>query len=621
MNATPGPFGPELSRRRVLEIFGLGAAGAAVLSACGGQHSGNGGGGGGGGGGAGGGGGKGGEFHGAYPYSVPPKGHFNLMSGVTDSIMGGTPYQDLILLPGGMYRWAEKKWEPMLAEKWEFDGKAKTFTYHVRQGLSWSDGKPITSKDVVTTFWCRRIMRQVEWDLIDDVKATDGQTVVFSMKKPSTVLERYAIRQAIFSDATYGTFAKRAQDLFGGGKDLDSPEGKKLNEDLQGYRPKNPAKEFISSGPFTFDFNSITNAQLTLLKKDKGYATDKVLFDRIVLYNGEVPTITPLVLGKQVDYATHGFPVATEKQAIKKGMRIIRPPVYSGPAIFFNQAKLPEFRDPRVRQAIAHAINRNDNGTFALGDSGKGVKFMTGFSDNQVPDWLTDAEQSKLDKYELDPKKAAALLTQAGWKKQGNSWMKPDGKPASYELTFPAEFADWSAAGENAAKQLSEFGIKVTGRGVTFTQQPIDVDKGNFELAIQGWGTSSQPHPHFAFVADLFTHNIPIAANQGGKGMGFELKQNTKAFGQVDLQEVVLSAAQGLDEAEQKRNVAKAAVVFNELLPIVPLFERYGNNPCLEGVRVDKWPADSDPLLQNSPYADNFTIMLMLSGDLKPAGK
>ncbi|MGW5359672.1 ABC transporter substrate-binding protein [Actinopolymorpha pittospori] len=615
MNATPGPFGPELSRRRVLEIFGLGAAGAAVLAACGGGN----GTGGNGAGGGGGGGGQGGEFRGAYPYQVPPKGHFNLMSGVTDSILGGTPYQDLVLVPGGMYRWKEKKWEPMLAEKWEFDSAAKTFTYHVRQGVTWSDGKPVTSKDVVTTFWCRRIMRQVEWDLIDDVKATDEQTVVFSMKAPSTVLERYAIRQAIFSDATYGTFAQRGQELFNSGKDLDSPEGKKLNEELQAYRPKNPETDFISNGPYRFDFNSITNAQLTLVKNDKGFAADKVAFDRVVLYNGEVPTITPLVVGKQVDYATHGFPVATEKEMVKKGLRIIRPPVYSGPAIFFNMAKHPEFKDVRVRQAIAHAINRDDNGTFALADSGKGVKFMTGFSDNQVADWLTDEEQAKLDKYELDPAKATQLLTEAGWKKQGNSWLKPDGKPASYEITFPAEYADWSASGDNAAKQLTAFGIQVQGRGVTFTQQPIDVDKGAFSMAIQGWGTSTQPHPHFAFVADLFTHNIPIAANQGGKGMAFELKQTTKALGAVDLEELVTTSAQGLDEAEQKANVAKVAVAFNELLPIVPLFERYGNNPALEGVRVGKWPADSDPLLQNSPYADNFTIMLILSGDLKPA--
>ena len=73
-----------------------------------------------------------------------------------------------------------------------------------------------------------------------------------------------------------------------------------------------------------------------------------------------------------------------------------------------------------------------------------------------------------------------------------------------YELTAPAEYADWSAAAENLAEQLTDFGITTTYRGVEFRQHPIDVNQGNFELAIRGWG-SGNPHPHFSFVADFCT--------------------------------------------------------------------------------------------------------------------
>jgi peptide/nickel transport system substrate-binding protein len=55
------------------------------------------------------------------------------------------------------------------------------------------------------------------------------------------------------------------------------------------------------------------------------------------------------------------------------------------------------------------------------------------------------------------------------------------------------------------------------------------------------------------------------------------------------------------------------------LLPIIPLWERYGNNPALEGSRVAKFPADDDPILKNAPYADNFVIMGMYSGKVAPA--
>ncbi|SFG39966.1 peptide/nickel transport system substrate-binding protein [Actinopolymorpha cephalotaxi] len=555
------------------------------------------------------------EFHGGTAYQVPPKGHFNLMDGVTDAILGDHFYLDLILAPGAMYRWKEKKWEPMLLEKWKVDEAARTFTCTLRSGLRWSDGKPITSKDAVTTFWCLRIMRNSLWDYLDDVRAPDERTIVLTMKKPSTVVERYVLRQHLHADATYGPWARRAQRLFGSGKDLDSPEGGKLNEEFQAFRPERA----VVSGPFDYEYDTITNAQLTLVKNPKGYAADRISFDKVIVFNGETPTITPLVLAKRLDYATHGFPVATEKQLTKKGVRIIRPPVYSGPALLFNLARLGEFADPAARQALAHAIDRDLNGKVSLASSGRGVRYLAGFSDNLVPEWMPEADRGRLNAYEFDQDKAAGLLTKAGWRRQGKRWLTPQGRAAEYEIIFPAEYADWSASGQDAARQLSRFGIRVTPRGVTESQQPIDVDKGNFSLAIQSWGTSDHPHPHFAFVQDLFVHNIPVAANQGGKGMAFPLRQSTKVRGQVDLQRLVIQAGEGLDEAAQRATVSTLGLAFNELLPMIPLFERYGNNPALEGVRVTAWPPDSDPLLQNSPYADNFTIMLMYAGRLRPA--
>jgi peptide/nickel transport system substrate-binding protein len=344
-----------------------------------------------------------------------------------------------------------------------------------------------------------------------------------------------------------------------------------------------------------------------------------VPFDKIVLYNGETPDITPVVLNRDVDYATHGFPPATEAAFQQQGIRIIRPPTYSGPALFMNLDKLPEFGDKRARQALAYAIDRNQNGTVSLAASGKGVQYMTGFSDLLVPNWLSADDQQRLTQYNFDQGQAATLLQQAGWSKSGSQWMTPSGQPAQYELIFPAEYADWSASGQDVADQLTAFGIQVTPRSVTFTQEPDQIDRGDFQLGIQGWGASTQPHPQFAFVADLFTHNIPTAANLGGRGMGFPLQQNTDALGPVDLEQIVVNSALGLDEAAQRNNVTQAAIAFNELVPMIPLFERYGNNAALEGVRVKSFPADSDPIISNALYGDNFVVMLLLTGQLQAA--
>jgi peptide/nickel transport system substrate-binding protein len=556
------------------------------------------------------------DFHGAWPYEVPPNGHFNLIFGVTHGILGDGIYKDAVLSPMAMYQWASQQWVPMLASTWGFDTSANTFTVKLNSGLKWSDGKPITSKDVVTTAWAYRLARNVVWDYIDNVSAPDELTTVFHMSKPATVVQRYILRQLnVLSDVQYGDWAKKAQDLFSHGGNLDSAEGKQLNTDFQQFRPP----QLIASGPYTFDYNSITNAQLTLVKNPNGLGAANIPFDKLVLYNGETPDITPVVLNKDVDYATHGFPPATEQAFQASGIRIIRPPTYSGPALLMNLDKLPEFNDKRARQALAYAIDRNQNGTVSLAASGKGTQYMAGFSDLLVPLWMSGDDQARLNTYAFDQSQAAQLLQSAGWQKAGDTWQTPAGQPAQYELIFPAEFADWSASGQDVATQLSSFGIQVTPRSVTFTQEPDQIDKGDFQLGIQAWGASTQPHPHFSFVQDLFTHNYPIAANLGGKGMAFPLQQTTDALGDVDLQQLVVNAPLGLDEATQKSNVTQAAIAFNELVPMIPLFERYGNNAALEGARVASWPADSDPILANALYGDNFAVLLLLTGQLKPA--
>jgi len=556
------------------------------------------------------------EFHSAWPYQIPPNGHFNVVGGVANGILTSTTnniYLDMIIQPFAIYKWKEDSWLPLMATDWKFVG-TDTFSINLRKGAKWSDGKDFTSKDVLATFSALRLLSSTVWKYLDKVEAPDANTVNFHMKQPSTVVQRYVLRTNTVSSATYGDWAKKIDDLFAAGKTINDPEGKQLLTDFKNLRPD----DVIASGPFKYDPKSITQAQMTLVKNPTAWNADQVLFDKIVNYNGETNEITPAVLNKEIDYATQAFPTATEQAITGAGIRIIRPPYYSGPALYMNFDKLGNvFGDKKVRQALAMAINRDQNGKVALGDSGKGVKLLTGFSDNLVPRWLTDADTKALNPYAYDQAKATSLLQEVGWKKGGDGvWTAKDGTRCEFELSVPAEYTDWSASAQDLADQLTKFGIKTTVRAVTQTQQPLDVDKGNFQLAIQSWG-ASHPHPHFSLQIDLFLHNTQ-AVNNGGKGYAFPLKQQTDVAGEVDLEKIVLDSADGLNQDAQKGNVTKAAKIFNELLPIIPLLERYGNNIALEKTRVQAWPADSDPIMQNGPTADGIVTILMLTGQLKP---
>ena len=578
------------------------------------------------------------EFHGGTSYAAKPQGHFNTF--VTDCIfMPPHFYGDLIWQPFALFYWGTKEWLPLMATEWAFirtgqgspaaspvagsnqsslglatvEPGADTFQIKLRQGALWSDGTPFTAKDVLATYSVRRLMSNVVWQYLDHVEAPDDYTVNFVMKQPSTVVQRYVLRTSTQSAVLYGDWAKKADDLFASGKSVDDPEGKQLLQQFTQFRPDT----VIASGPYNFDPNNVGDAQLTLVRNEQAWNQDQVKFNSFLIYRGETDTISPVVLAKKIDYATHGFAPATEKQMISTGIRIVRPPIYSGPALYMNFGKFPQLADKRVRQALAMAINRDQNGIVSLADSGIGVKYMTGMSDNFVPDWIAEADIAALQTYPFDQEMAASRLQEAGWTKDGDTWKMADGNPASFELTFPAEYADWSAAGSDAAEQLSNFGFKVVPRAITYTQQPVDLDQGKFDLAIQGWGSSTDPHPHYSYTTAFFLHNT-LAINNGGQGIQFSLQQDTDVAGKVDLEQLTLDAADGLDEQAQKENVTTIAKVFNELLPIIPLFERYGNNAVLEGVRVKPWPGDEDPIYRNSPYADGINTILTLTGRLEP---
>jgi peptide/nickel transport system substrate-binding protein len=384
-------------------------------------------------------------------------------------------------------------------------------------------------------------------------------------------------------------------------------------QEFNEFRPE----DMVVLGPFKIDPNSITDSQMILNKNETSFMVDWVKFDRIVNFNGETPDVTPLVLARQVDYATHGFPPATEAQFIADGTRIIRGPLYTGPALYFNMTIHP-FEVPEFRQALAYAIDRDENGFVSLAESGKRQVLMSGFADSVAETWLTDETKAALDHYDYDLAKAEEILTELGFSRDSDGvWLDDTGARMEFELTAPAEFADWSAAAENVAEQLTEFGIATTFRGVNFQQHPVDMRAGDFVMAIQAWGAAN-PHPSFAYDADFNAYNGGGGeAVTGGAGMAWPLVQQTSQ-GEMDLGAMTIAAGSGGDEEGQKETINQLALAYNELLPQIPLWERYGNNPASQ-VRVIGWPPDGDPIYNNGPYGDPFVTYLLFTGALTPA--
>jgi peptide/nickel transport system substrate-binding protein len=546
-------------------------------------------------------------FYGGWPYSVPPKGHLNTF--VPDGLALGI-YQDLLEPSLAMFVWAQDSYRGLLAESWGFEGD-DTYVVQLKSGAMWSDGSPVTARDVVVTYAIGRLRNFADYTYVDTVSQRDDLTVEFKLKNPSTLVERLLLRTRIRAAGTYGAIAEKVEAFLAAGKDradADKAEWDAIVAEINDYRPE----KLLSSGPYTLDLADVTDAQLTL-RRNEFSIFKEAKFDKVVLYNGETEAVTPLFLAKEIYYGTYFFPQPSERAMLDAGFTILRSPTYSGPGLFFNYEKVPAFQDVRVRQAIAYAINRAEVGAVSYGDlSGNPAKYMVGISDSAVPNWLPQDVIASLNTYDYNLEMANQLMQEAGYTKEGDVWTK-DGAAFEVELLVPSDFTDWVPAGENAAEQLTAFGIRTTVRGTPRTQQVADVRAGAFDMSILLWGFPN-PHPFYAYRNMYITNTVGKTPDE--KGAAIPLVQTVDGE-EYDFSALITASGQGIDFAPQREAVTKLAVSFNKLLPIVPLVERLGNTPllteALEGV-----PSLDDPLYINAFGQDSYIVLWIMDGTLGP---
>jgi len=113
-------------------------------------------------------------------------------------------------------------------------------------------------------------------------------------------------------------------------------------------------------------------------------------------------------------------------------------------------------------------------------------------------------------------------------------------------------------------------------------------------------------------------YNYPIGL---GPGISFNLERKTECCGLVDIEELIYKTGESFDVEKQREVASTLAMTYNEQLPGIPLWERYGNNPVLEGVRVEGWPPPAHWLWKQSLYADNPVVLMLAMGlYIRPVG-
>lgn len=553
-----------------------------------------------------------GSWFGTWPYVAPGTHNLNSFSagGLNDNL--GVVYRPLVELTPAYYLWATKEYVGLLAESWGFVDDNAAYEYTLKEGAMWSDGSPVTSQDVVDTFTLGRVLNWTQWTYLTSVEAVDERTVRFNFTEGGASLnaERQLLKEHVVASATYGDLANQAREVFDAGLASDSAEWQAVSTAVAEFRPET----LLASGPYTYALDAVGEAFLTLSWQPNSLYSSSARFGEIKLWAGETESTTPLILSGELAHSTNVYPPATIQAFADAGINLVTTPRGYGPTLLFNLTVAP-FDNVLVRQAMAHAINREQSALLTNGLGASGTVYMSGILDSQAPNLISAETLESLNRYEYNLEGAAALMEQAGFTRNGDGkWVDASGNTISIEYTFPADFADFSAAARDATAQLNDFGFDITERALPWQEARDAIRAGDFQLSVWSWGAGSP----FAFQ----NFNNPLRrwtsatlpADQ--PGLGINLSEMDINGEMVDLNSLILNVSGGLDTAAQTERADALAQILNEQMYYIPLNEMLSVEP-LNTTYIGGAPAQGDPIYAN-PSNDHFIIWLILNGTLFP---
>lgn len=245
----------------------------------------------------------------------------------------GEEYIYDVLVFNGLTRMrADLSIEPDLAEKWEYTPDLKSWTFHLRHGVKFHNGREMTAEDVIGTF--KHILDPAtaspprsNYDMIDKMTAVDNYTVRFDLKYP------------------YGGFA----DI------LSDRQVKIVPQDLIGQLPTHP----VGTGPFMF--KSYTAGDRLVLVRNPSYweaGAPKLQGVELRIIPEMSARIAALQAG-DIDVIWDLPPEQVKNLSQNPKLKIESVATPSWDAAIMNDS-IPPFNDIRVRQAFHLAVDKRD---------------------------------------------------------------------------------------------------------------------------------------------------------------------------------------------------------------------------------------------------------------------
>ena len=352
-----------------------------------------------------------------------------------------------------------------LAESWEVSEDNRTITFHLRKGVKWHDGEPFTAKDCLFTY-----------------------QVMIDPKTPTAYAEQFkqVEKAEIVDDHTFRVTYKRpfARALITWGMEIVPAhllEGKDITTSPLARHP-------VGTGPYIFK-EWETGQQITL-DANPDYFEGRPYISRVI--TRVIPDTATMFLELKsggidtMSLTPDQYTYETDTDEFKANFQKYKYLSFGYTYLGFNLLD-PKFKDKRVRQAIAYAINTEEiiqGVLLGLGQPANGP-YKPGH-------W---AHNPDVKPYPYDPAKAREMLAEAGWQdSDGDGLIDKEGQPFKFTILTNQGNTQREQTAVIIQQRLKDVGIGVEVRIVEWAAFIKEfIDKKKFEALVMGWTIPIDP--------------------------------------------------------------------------------------------------------------------------------
>jgi peptide/nickel transport system substrate-binding protein len=383
--------------------------------------------------------------------------------------------------------------QPALASEWETSEDGLTWTFTVRDDVTWSDGEPLTSADVAYTF--NRVLdggpEAASWSSylkgVDSVEAPDDTTLVLTLRKPNAVLPLLPI--PIVPEHVW--------------QDVTDKEIKSYSNEPTDDQP------VVGSGPFRL-VEGTAGGSTYRFEANPDYWGGAPHIDEVVfrVYKSEDPAVQALIKG-EIDFVEDIS--ALQVQALE-GREGIIAQVGDSPGfeeIAFNTGSIdvetgepigdpnPAVLDPAFRFALNFAIDREQIIRTAYQGAGKpGTTIIP----PAYGSYRWEPEED--DAFEFDLDRAAELLDEAGYTVGDDGFRTlPSGEPiGKLRLAARSDSETSLDVMEFFQEWLAEIDIDSEVETYESSKLTDVILEGNFDTFEWGWYVEPDPDSMLSYM-------------------------------------------------------------------------------------------------------------------------